>query len=142
MEKMSKYPKVKDSNLIGTYPAVVKSGGGYVWDEVLEYRVWLHPENGAPDINEGNDYFFVFENYEKALKYSLEHVGTEEPLALILQEEYIDEPEPGHYVHVKELRLTEWPVEFLSRPKRNANTIADFFSPDAPSNRLEILRGK
>jgi hypothetical protein len=44
---MSKYPKVKDSDMIGEYPALVKSVGGYVWDEVLEYRVWCHPENGA-----------------------------------------------------------------------------------------------
>jgi hypothetical protein len=32
---MSEYPKVKDQELVGTYPALVKSGGGYVWDEVL-----------------------------------------------------------------------------------------------------------
>jgi hypothetical protein len=67
--------------------------------------------------------------------------GAEEPLALVLQEEYIEEPEPGQYVHVKERRVTEWPVEFLRRPKRTALTIPDFFAPDAPSNRLDILRG-
>lgn len=138
---MSKYPKVKDLNLIGEYPAVVKSGGGYVWDEVLEYRVWLHPENGALDIEDGNDYYYAFETYEEALKFSEENEGAEEPVALVLQEEYIDEPEPGNYIHVKEQRLTEWPVQFLSRPRRNANTIPNFLSPHAPSNRLEILRG-
>ena len=68
--------------------------------------------------------------------------GTEEPLALILQEEYLNEPELGKYIHIKEQRITEWPVEFLSRPRRNANTIPDFLSPDAPVNRLEILRGQ
>lgn len=36
---MSKYPEVKNKDLVGTYPASAKSGGGYVWDEVLEYRV-------------------------------------------------------------------------------------------------------
>jgi hypothetical protein len=138
---MLSYPKVKDPSLIGTYPAAVKSGGGYVWDEVLEYRVWCHPHDGAPDIENGNDYYYAFETYEEALKFSEENVRTETPLALILQEQYIDEPEPGRYVHTEEQRLTEWPVEFLSRPKRNANTIPNFFSPDAPSNRLEILRG-
>jgi hypothetical protein len=61
---------------------------------------------------------------------------------LVLQKEYIDEPEPGKYVHIKEQRLTEWPVEFLSRPKRTMNTIPDFLSPNAPANRLEILRGQ
>jgi hypothetical protein len=135
------YPKVKDAELVGEYPALVKWGGGYVWDEVLEYRVWCHPEQGAPDTEDGSDYFYVFETYEEAFEFSKENEGTESPIALVLQEEYIDEPEPGKYVHVRERRLTEWPVEFLSRPRRNANTIRDFLSPNAPSNRLDILRG-
>ena len=138
---MSKYPEVIQKEKIGDYPALVKSGGGYVWDEVLEYRVWCHPENGAPDIEDGNDYYYVFDNYEDALEYSNDNVGAEQPLALILQREYIDEPETENYIHVKEERLTEWPVEFLSRPKRTENTIPDFISPNAPKNRLEILRG-
>lgn len=62
--------------------------------------------------------------------------------ALVLQEEYIDEPSSGEYVHVRSPRVTEWPVEFLSRPRRNERTIPDFLSPDAPPNRLDILRGK
>lgn len=139
---MSQYPKVKDANLIGEYPGFVKSGGGYVWDEVLEYRVWCHPEDGAPDIEDGDDYYYFFETYEEALEFSENNIGCEEPIALVLQEEYIDEPEPGKYVHIKEQRLTEWPVEFLSRPKRTMNTIPDFLSPNAPANRLEILRGQ
>lgn len=64
---MSIYPDVKNPDLVGTYPASVKSGGGYVWDDVLEYGVWCHPESGAPDIDEGNDYFYTFDNYEEAL---------------------------------------------------------------------------
>ena len=138
---MSKYPDIKNKELVGTYPALVKSGGGYVWDAVLEYRVWCHPHAGAPDTEDGDDYYYVFDNYEEALEFSDENPGTEEPLTLILQREYIDEPEPGKYVHIKEERLTEWPVEFLGRPRRNENTIPDFLSPDAPGNRLEILRG-
>jgi hypothetical protein len=139
--EMSKYPAVKDPNMIGKYPALGKAGGGYVWDEVLEYRVWCHPHEGAPDLEEGNDYYHAFETFEEAHKYSEGSPGAEVPLALILQEEYIDEPEPGQYVHVKKQRVAEWPVEFLSRPKRNANTLPDFFSPNAPKNRLDILRG-
>ena len=138
---MSKYPKVKDPELVGTYPALVKSGGGYVWDEVLEYRVWCHPHDGAPNVAEGDDYFYTFDNYEEALEFSEENPGTEDPLALILQAEYVSEPEPGEYIHIKEQRITEWHVEFLSRPKRTENTIPDFLSPNAPSNRLDILRG-
>lgn len=56
-------------------------------------------------------------------------------------EDYIAEHKPGEYQHVKELRITEWPVAFLRRPRRTANTIPDFLSPNAPTNRLDILRG-
>jgi putative acetyltransferase len=89
---MPKYPKVKDPDLIGEYLALVKSGGGYVWDDVLEYRVWCHPEIGAPDAESGNDYYYVFATYEEALKYSKKTDGAEPPVALVVQEEYIDEP--------------------------------------------------
>ncbi len=60
------YPAVMDPNLVGTFPALAKSGGGYVWDEVLEYRVWCHPEQGAPDEDDGDDYFYAFASYEEA----------------------------------------------------------------------------
>ncbi|MCX4190853.1 hypothetical protein [Methylophaga sp. OBS3] len=128
------YPKVKDPSLVGEYPALSKAGGGYVWDEVLEYRVWCHPESG-------DDYYYAFEDCETAIECSQEEHGAKAPLALVLQKEYIDEPEPGQYIHVKEERITEWPIEFLSRPRRNENTIPDFVSPNAPSNRLDIIRG-
>ena len=138
---MENYPKVKDPDLLGSYPGVVYSGGGLVWDEVLEYRVWCHPWKGAPDEEDGSDYFYAFATYEEALSFSKSNKGTEEPLALILQKEYIAEPEPGKYVHMKKNRITEWPVLFLRRPRRNEHTIPDFLSPDAPENRLDILRG-
>ncbi len=104
---MSKYPPVKDANLVGTYPGFAKAGGGYVWDDVLEYRVWCHPERGAQDPDDGSDYYYAFESYEEALAYSEDTPGAETPLALVLQEEYINEPEPGKYVHVKEQRVAE-----------------------------------
>jgi hypothetical protein len=126
---------------VGKYPAVTKSGGGYVWDEVLEYRVWCHPERGAPDLGDGGDYFCAFATYPKALAFSRRTEGAEEPLVLIRQRQYIDEPEPGKFIHVKETRLTEWPIAFLGRPRRNRYTIPNFLSPDAPANRLDILRG-
>ena len=136
-----KLPSVLDPALVGTYPAAAKAGGGYVWDDVLEYRVWCHPERGAPDEADGGDYFFAFASYEEALDFSRRHPGTEEPLALVLQHEFIDEPEPGRFIHVKERRVTEWPATFLTRPRRTAHTIPDFLADDAPSNRLDILRG-
>lgn len=141
MSSLPKYPDAMEPELVGSYPGSSYAGGGFVWDAVLEYRVWCHPEAGAPDEEDGNDYYYAFGTYAEALQYSEETEGAEEPLALVLQKEHIDEPEPGHYVHVKEKRITEWPVDFLSRPKRTERTIPEFLSPDAPSNRLEILRG-
>lgn len=130
-----------DPNLVGTYPAAAKAGGGYVWDDVLEYRVWCHPEEGVDDRDDGSDYFYPFATYVEALEFSLRTSGAGEPIALIRQMEYIDEPEGGQYIHVKEVRIAEWPVELLHRPRRNEKTILDFLSPDAPTNRLDIIRG-
>jgi putative acetyltransferase len=107
----------------------------------LEYRVWCHPERGAPDKEHGNDYYYAFASYPDALRFSKKFKGAERPLALILQKEYIAEPAPGQYAHVKRRRITEWPVVFLARPRRTKNTIPDFLSPSAPKNRLAILRG-
>lgn len=141
MASGQQYPDVIDPSRVGSYPALTKSGGGFVWDEVLEYRVWCHPELGARDLEEGSDYYFAFANYADALEFSQQTEGAEAPLALVLQREYIDEPEPGIFVHVKEERITEWPVAFLARPRRRDQTIPDFLAPDAPNNKLDILRG-
>ena len=135
------YPKVKQTALIGQYPALVNSGGGLVWDEVLEYRVWCHPHNGAIDLENCDDYYYVFATYEEAADFSKATKGTEEPVALILQKECIDETAPNNYIHVPHERMTEWRVDFLHRPQRTVDTIPDFLSPNAPSNRLDILRG-
>ena len=136
-----RYPEVLDASLVGTYPAVAKAGGGYVWDAVLEYRVWCHPEHGAPVEADESDYYRPFASYAEALAFSKSIRGAEEPVALVLQEEYIDEPETGQYIHVMERRVTEWPVAFLTRPRRTERTIPEFMAPDAPLNRLDILRG-
>jgi putative acetyltransferase len=137
-----KYPLAVEPSKVGTYPAEAYAGGGYVWDAVLEYRVWCSPERGAADIHEGSDYYYAFATFEEAQDFARTTTAAEEPLALVIQEEYIDEPTPGEYVHVNARRITEWPVEFLSRPPRNERTIPDFFSPDAPPNRLDVIRGK
>ena len=135
------HPPVLDPALVGSYPGVTHAGGGFVWDEVLEYRVWCHPELGSPDAEDGSDFFYAFATYEEALAFAEETKGAEAPLALVLQREHIDEPQPGCYVHVTHERMTEWPVEFLARPRRDEHTIPDFLAPDAPANRLDILRG-
>lgn len=130
------YPPVLSADLVGTYAASSGAGGGFVWDEVLEYRVWCHPEDG------GDDYYYPFATAAEAIACSAQTDGAEEPLALILQREYIEEEEPGSYTHVVAERVTEWPLEFLRRPRRTPYTIPDFFAPDAPANRLAILRGQ
>jgi putative acetyltransferase len=133
-----RYPDAVDPSLVGSYPALAGAGGGYVWDNVLEYRVWCHPSD---DEEDSSDYYFAFATYEGAQAFSASTEGAEEPLALIEQLEYIEEDEPGQFVHVRERRVTEWPPEFLTRPKRTERTIPDFLAPDAPANRLDILRG-
>ena len=57
-------------HLVGAYPAVTKVGGGYVWDDVLEYRVWCHPEGGAPDLEDENDYYRAFATHAEAVALS------------------------------------------------------------------------
>jgi putative acetyltransferase len=140
MKPADQFPEVLDPTLVGTYEALAKSGGGFVWDAVLEYRVWCHPELGGPDAEEGDDYYYAFSTYAEALAFARENRGAEQPLALVLQEEYINEPAPGQYVHVRERRITEWPVEFLTRGRRTPRTIPDFLASDAP-NRFDTLRG-
>ena len=135
------FPDVDDPEKVGTYPARAFAGGGLVWDAVLEYRVWCHPERGAADEDDGGDYYYAFATYAEALHCSETEPGAERPLALVLQREYNSEPEPDPYVHMREPRITEWPVAFLSRPRRTSETIPSFMAPDAPPNRLDILRG-
>jgi hypothetical protein len=64
------YPDVLDASLVGKYSALARSGGGLVWDEVLEYRVWCHPEHNTPDEDDGSDYFYSFPTYAEALAFS------------------------------------------------------------------------
>ena len=135
------YPDAVNPDRVGAYSPLAKAGGGYVWDDVLEYRVWCCPARGSSDLADGSDYYEAFATYAEALAFSQSTEGAEEPLALIRQMEYIDEANPGEYRHVKEERITECPVEFLRRPRRTQNTIPDFLSPNAPANRLDILRG-
>ena len=136
------YPSAVNPERVGAYPANAFAGGGYVWDEVLEYRVWCHPELGAEASHgEGSDYFYAFATYAEALSFSKKTKGADLPLVLIRQDEYIDEPEPGQFVHIMSSRITEWPVEFLRRPRRTPKTIPDFLAPTAPANRLDIIRG-
>jgi putative acetyltransferase len=122
----STYPLAIDPNRVGTYPPDAKSGAGYFYDEVLEYRVWLHPENGAKPLNGRDDYFVAFAQYEKAKTFSNSTPGAEEPLVLVRQLQWINEPERGRFIPVKEERIAEWQVRWLQDSKRTPMSIEEF----------------
>jgi hypothetical protein len=115
----SEYPVPADLHRVGDYPRRTESGGGYFYDEVLEYRVWVRPQ-------EGSDHFHAFATYEEALAFSHEVQGAEEPLVLIRQLQWIDEPEPGRFLPMKGERLTEWPVKSLAGSLRGPTSIEEF----------------
>jgi hypothetical protein len=100
-----------------------------------------HPKLGTPHEQEDNDYYYAFATYLKASAFAASHPGTEEPIALIQQMEWMDEPQSGEYRHVKQERITEWRVEFLRRPRPTPHTIPDFLCHSAPPNRLDVIRG-
>ena len=118
---MSKYPVAVDIAKVGKYPALCKSGAGFVWDDVLEYRVWCHPHRaGVP----GDDYFESFATHEEAVERAVVLGSIAEiPLVLVLQREHINEPEPGKRVLVKGDRITEWRPEWLEGSKRTPELV-------------------
>lgn len=122
----STFPVAVDPSRVGLYSPEAKSGAGYFYDDVLEYRVWFHPENGADPLNGKNDYFVAFAQYEAAQALSKKTPGAEEPCVLVRQYEWIDEPEPGHFVPKKAERITEWQVKWLPAGKRTAESIPEF----------------
>jgi hypothetical protein len=90
----SKYPVAIDPTKVGTYPALTKSGGGYFYDDVLEYRVWITPPAG------GADHYQAFPTYEEAEEFARKTSGAEKPLVLVRQLEHSNEPKPGVYERV------------------------------------------
>lgn len=114
------YPDAIDPNRVGKYPIYVNSGGGIYYDEVLEYRVWIHPP--GEDV-----YYRAFVTYEEALGFSKSTPNSEKPLVLVSQEEHINEPEPGKYIHIKKPRITEWLPEWLENSKGTRKNIPIFF---------------
>src|SRR6266478_1064472 len=77
----SAYPVAVDPKRVGMYPPDARSGGGYFYDEVLEYRVWI--ENGGTQRNGGNDDFVAFAQYETAERFSKSTADAEPPLVLV-----------------------------------------------------------
>ena len=130
--RASKYPVAINPSRVGTYPGPAKSGAGYFYDEVLEYRVWLQPKRGSRSLAfNDDDYFAAFATYEAALEFSGREPGAEEPLVLIRQIESINEPKPGVFEWKKDPRITEWKPEWLVGSKRQPNSIPEFLEKHA-----------
>lgn len=124
----SRYPVASDLAKVGRYAGRSKSGGGYFYDEVLEYRVWLHPERGATPRAGDEDYYAAFAQYERAAKFARATKGAEMPLVLVRQRESIDEPTPGYFEWVHKERITEWKVAWLAGSVRHPDSIARFLA--------------
>lgn len=124
----SVYPVAFDPSRVGSFAGRSKSGAGYFYDEVLEYRVWFHPERGAKDVALGEDYFAAFARFEAAEEYSRVMPGAEEPLVLVRQLEWIDEPQPGQFVVKRGERITEWLPAWLPGSKRSREAIKEFLA--------------
>jgi putative acetyltransferase len=123
----SAYPLAVEFNRVGKYPSETKSGAGYFYDDVLEYRVWFYPEGG------GDDRYAAFAQYEQALAFSKATPDAEEPLVLVRQRQWVDEPHPGHYVPKSGERITEWQVQWLSGSKRTTDSIGEFMKHPRPA---------
>ncbi|MBD2716466.1 hypothetical protein KBK19_15600 [Microvirga sp. STR05] len=124
---MTKFPDAIDSSKIGTYPAGVWSGGGHFYDEVLEYRVWVYSDDDG-------EYFCPFENYKSALRFSKKTIGAKDPDVLILQREYVDEPQEGVFVKITSERVAEWRPEWLQNSKREKGSIDRFIAEQNRKN--------
>jgi putative acetyltransferase len=101
------YPPVKDSRTVGTYNPRCNSGGGTLFKDVLEYRVWVH--NGR-----GDDVCRAFATHQSAKDFSDGERGAEAPLVLVLQNPWICWNDKRHdYELIHEDRIAEWRVEWL-----------------------------
>jgi hypothetical protein len=132
------YPTALDPDQVGSYPTMVYAGGGYFFDEVLEYRVWCHPaaSDAADSYNvdgfdsidgiDSIDNCHCFTSYQQALTFAANNQNAARPVALVRQLEWIDQPSRGVYIHNKGERLTEWQPEWLDRGARTATDITHF----------------
>lgn len=124
----NEFPPAVDASKVGTYPARTLSGGGYFYDDVLEYRVWVYTDQDG-------EYFCPFADYANALLFSNKTEGAKEPYVLVLQKEYVDEPEDGVFIKVSTERIAEWRPDWLMNSKREENNIDQFIAEQSRSDR-------
>lgn len=103
---------------VGTYSMFAKAGAGYFFDDVLEYRVWGGDEGRV----------VAFGKAEDAYEYARRHPTAEAPLALVVQREWIDEPEEGTLVPKRGHRVAEWQIEWLPTKHREPGSIEAFMA--------------
>lgn len=132
-----KYPMAIDPDIVGEYDEAAYAGGGYFFDEVLEYRVWCYPDTAANAVDAdgslliANEYYRAFVTFEQALAFANDTPDSRTPVALVRQLEWIDQPSRGVYIRSKGERITEWQIEWLNRGIRGANDIVDFLQKQA-----------
>ncbi|NDC22245.1 GCN5 family acetyltransferase [bacterium] len=119
-----RHPNAHDQNKVGSYPTIVYSGGGYLYDAVLEYRVWSKSEDGQSICHS-------FGTYNDAKKFSKKIPDAEkEPVVLVLQKQYIEETKDGKYKLINKERLAEWKVEWLKNNIRSEKNIKKYINTD------------
>jgi len=122
---MKKYPDAIDKDLVGTYSPLCKSGGGYVYDDVLEYRVWYH--------GSGDDWYEPFATHAEAQTWSDADENREPPLVLVRQKSWIETLKDGALVHKTGERITEWRPQWLEGSKRSSEAIERILKRNADS---------
>jgi putative acetyltransferase len=101
------YPPAKDPRKVGKHNPFCESGGGTLYRDVLEYRVWVHS-------GRGDDVCRSFGAHQAAREFSESTKGAEVPLVLVLQNPWIRWNGALHdYELVHENRIAEWRVEWL-----------------------------
>lgn len=110
-----------DPTKVGSYPERVFSGGGYFYDDLLEYRVWFKTSSGKNKYN-------AFSKFSDAEEFCDKTPDAEIPIALVYQKEHINELSPGHFQHIKGPRITEWQVAWLQGNQNTVEQIPKFLA--------------
>ena len=109
------FPSAAHPEKIGEYDLLCKSGGGMLYKEVLEYRVWDHG-------TDGDDECYSFADYDEAQRFSDDGEEREPPLVLVLQNPWLTWNESKHdYELIYEDRIAEWQVKWLTDENKAKN---------------------
>ncbi len=106
------YPAAIHPSKVGQYPLWGDTGGGYFYDRVLEYRVWVKHADGSLTLD-------AFATHDEAKRFAdkAETEGNRYVHLVVLVEQdpghWVDEPRAGAYKRGTSHRLTEWRTEWL-----------------------------